>query len=168
MVYKDEILTRFVSLFEEDGGAEPFVGPLWCRYETPSNQLLPIFSKIKLKFPVLYEELLLNFRWYGADVGVIRLLRNPPGPDFNGLETEMFRDEGIYRLCIEHGFIQFGRGPDLCYDPVCFDTNNSKDFNQYPIVQLDHEAILCNYKLKIAVRLADSFEHLVRKIIAEK
>jgi hypothetical protein len=163
----NQLLNQLVNRFEEDAGADYFDGPLWQLYKTPKERLLPIYSKINKRFPVLYEKLLLNYRWNGAEVGLIRFLRNPPSSDFSHLAQEMFGDKGIYDECSKHGFVQFGRGSNLCYDPVCFDTRTSKDPQKYSIVQLDHEEILCNFRIRIVATLSDTFEHLIHRILNE-
>jgi hypothetical protein len=65
------------------------------------------------------------------------------------------------------GYIQFGRGPDVNYDPVCFDTRRDPGSRDAPIVQLDHEDILCNRRLRVVAELARSFRALVLDVIGK-
>jgi len=49
------------------------------------------------------------------------------------------------------------------------DTSRKNAKQDFAIVQLDHEAILCRYKVKIIQTIAPSFESLVNTLIwAEK
>ena len=67
---------------------------------------------------------------------------------------------------LEAGYIQFGRGPDSDFDPVCFDLKSRKKYNrECKIVKLNHEEILCNNRIKVVSELAASFEQLVRNTI---
>lgn len=50
------------------------------------------------------------------------------------------------------------------YDPVCFDISvrNNRD---YRVVKIDHEEILCNYRVKVVSEIAPSFRALVLQTI---
>ena len=63
------------------------------------------------------------------------------------------------------GYIQFGKGPGLEYDPVSFDLKSRNKNGDYRIVKIDHEEILCNNRIKLVAELVPSFEHLVRQTI---
>lgn len=66
--------------------------------------------KAAARFPPLYEELILPFRWADVDLQVFTLLANQPG---NGLEL-LFRkisgDKGLWETLIANGYIPFGKG----------------------------------------------------------
>ena len=68
-------------------------------------------------------------------------------------------------MLIPAGLIQFGNGPVGDHDPVCFDTSKRYKDGDYRIVKLDHEEILCNYRLREVAELAPSFKELVIKTI---
>ena len=51
------------------------------------------------------------------------------------------------------------------YDPVCFDMNSRKKNREMRVVKIDHEEILCNYRIKVVAELARSFEALVLQTI---
>jgi hypothetical protein len=61
--------------------------------------------------------------------------------------------------------MQFGQGPDIDYDPVCFDIKSRTQSGDYRVVKIDHEKILCNYRVKVVAELAPSFEELVLQTI---
>ena len=54
---------------------------------------------------------------------------------------------------------------DLDYDPVCFDIKSRKLGGDCRIVKIDHEEILCNYRVKVVSELAPSFYQLVQQTI---
>lgn len=100
-----------------------------------------------------------------VDLQTYRLIGNPPGPDLSGLFRGISGDPGLWESLLPAGYIQFGRGPDLDYDPVCFDSNARGKNGEYRIVKIDHEEILCNYRVKVVAELAPSFRSLVEKTI---
>jgi hypothetical protein len=129
-------------------------------------QLLdPLYVKLPARFPPLYEQLVLSYRWAEVDLQSFRLLANPPGADLGGLLAEIQKDKGLTESLIPAGYIKFGKGPDMDYDPVCFDLKSRTKRKDYRIVKIDHEEILCNYRVKVVAELAPSFEQLVRQTI---
>ena len=96
-----------------------------------------------------------------VDLQAYTLLPNPPGSDLSGLLAKMMCDPGLWKALTPSGFIQFGRGSDNDYDPVCFDIKSRSKGGDYRIVRIDHEEILCNNRIKIVNELAPSFEQLV-------
>jgi hypothetical protein len=115
--------------------------------------------------PPLFRELVLNYRYLEVDLGRYRLLANPPSEGLHGLHRAMLCDGFLSRVLQRHGFIQFGKGPDVNYDPVCFDTSQRRSGDEMAVVQLDHEEILCNERIVVVERLASSFRELVEETI---
>jgi hypothetical protein len=71
----------------------------------------------------------------------------------------------LWESLIPAGYVQFGRGPDIDYDPVFFDIKRRKKNGDCPVIKIDHEEILCNYRIKIVGEIAPTFEELVRSTI---
>ena len=65
------------------------------------------------------------------------------------------------------GFVQFAKGPDVDYDPVCFDLSRQRDDHDCPIVKFDHEEILQHRRLVQVSELAPSFRGLVERLVSE-
>ena len=139
----------------------------WRPAKTASSPGLldPLYAKLPARFPLLYERLVLSYGWAEVDLQSFRLLANPPGPDLSGLLAEVEKDKGLTESLIPAGYIKFGKGTDLDYDPVCFDIKSRTKRKDYRIVKIDHEEILCNYRVKVVAELAPSFEQLVRQTI---
>jgi len=57
--------------------------------------------------------------------------------------------------------MRFGKGPDMDYDPVCFDMKSIKKNREKRVVKIDHEEIVRNLRIKVVAELAPSFEALV-------
>lgn len=131
---------------------------------TDRPALEPLYQKLPGRFPSLYEELVLNYRWAEVDLGRFRLLANPLGPDLCDLESEIFRDPGLIESLLPAGLVPFGKGPDVDYDPVCFQLAGTTP-DRARIVKVDHEEILCRWKVVIVGELAANFRELVEETI---
>jgi hypothetical protein len=136
-----------------------------ARISTHPKLLDPLYARLPARFPPLYEQLVLSYRWAEVDLQSFRLLANPLGVDLSGLLGEIEKDAGLTESLIPAGYIKFGKGPDMDYDPVCFDIKSRTKREDYRIVKIDHEEILCNYRVKVVAELAPSFEQLIRQTI---
>jgi len=162
----DTMLKRFVGRFEESGVLCEYDGDLVRRQDTDCSALDAVYAKLPGKFPPLYERLVLTYRWYRSEVNeFFDIFGNPPGAGLDGLSDELYADKNLWEACIPNGYLQFGSGPSF-YDPLCFDLSRKTNRNDYAIVQLDHEQILCNSRIKVVQILAPSFESLVLSVIA--
>jgi hypothetical protein len=132
------------------------------RVETQPTELEPIYAQLPARFPPLFERLVLSYRWAEVELGSYTLLANPPGDTLDGL---LARDINLTESLIPAGFMQFAKGPGGDYDPVCFNLRARKKNREFSIVKIDHEEILCNYRVKVVAELAPSFEQLVRDTI---
>lgn len=182
----DDLLSTFVQSFEKLNGLDffPELDPIaaaltagepdedgilrWQprRAETDISSLDMVYAKLPARFPPLFERFLLTYRWAEVDLETYKLLPNPPGPDLNGFLRGMSKDKGLWEALIPAGFLQFGRGPDIDYDPVCFDISSRAKNRDMRVVKIDHEEILCNHKVKVVAELAPSFFELLQGTIA--
>lgn len=182
---RDNLLSQYIASFEkldemrEFPNIYPITGILaiskpdeygavvWRpRRTAPEPELLePIYARLPARFPPLFENLLLKYRWAEVDLQQYRLLANPPGKDLQGFFQEMSRDKGLWEALTPAGFLPFGRGPDIDYDPVCFDISSRKKSREMRVVKIDHEEILCNLRIEVVAELALSFEALVQGTI---
>ena len=132
---------------------------------TPRDALDALYSFVPERLPRLYERLVLSYRWYEVDVGPLRLLSSLP-PRLNGLLDSMTKDQVLFATLSAAGFAQFGKGPDVDYDPVCFDLSTCVD-EDCRIVRFDHEEILMNGRLVEVAELAPTFRALVERLMTE-
>ena len=181
----DLLLSQYVPVFEKfdemSGSPDiyPIIGTLalgqrndyghvaWRPRRTEPQDLLleAIYSRLPAKFPPLFERMLLTFRWADVSLDRYTLMANPPGPDLEGFFQGISKDPGLWEVLIPAGFLRFAKGPDMDYDPVCFDMNSREKNGEMRVVRIDHEEILCNYRVKIVAELAPSFEALVLQTI---
>jgi hypothetical protein len=76
------------------------------------------------------------------------------------------KDKFLSSFALKNGYIPFGKGSDMDYDPVCFDLTARKKNREFEIVKLDHEEVLCNERIRVVAKLAPTFEQLVEDTIA--
>jgi hypothetical protein len=134
------------------------------RIEAPSTSIDELYRTVAGPLPPMYEELVRLYRWETVDLGTFSLIANlPPIP--TTLSQAIARDPVLFRVLSAGGFVQFGRGPDMDYDPVCFDLGSRDADGDCRIVKFDHEHILIQEKLTIVQEIAPSFRRLVEDTI---
>ncbi len=149
------------------GEENEFGDKLWrpIPQATDPSMLEPLYAILPARFPPLYEQLVLTYRWADVNLVSYRLIGNPIGPNLSGLLDKMLKDKFLSTCLLKSGYIPFGKGPDIDYDPVCFDLKSRKKNRDFSIVNLDHEEILCNERIKVVAELAPTFEQLLRTTI---
>src|SRR4029077_20913504 len=115
---------------------------------TDPAALDPIYAKLPARFPPLYEQLVLSYRWAEVDLQTFTLLANPPGENLTKLLDSIQGDRNLTAELLKNGYIRFGKGTGRDHDPVCFAIKSGKN-RDYRIVKIDHEEILCNYRSKV-------------------
>jgi hypothetical protein len=135
------------------------------KFSTDEASIEQLYANLPGRFPRLFELLLLSYRWAEVDLGLYRLLANPPGPGLGGFLQRMSKDPALWKCLMPAGYLQFGKGPDNDYDPVCFDMRSRNKNGDRRIVKIDHEEVLCNDRVKIRSELAPSFEQLMVRTI---
>jgi hypothetical protein len=140
----------------------------WRPRLSPTNQaaLDELYRHLPQGLPVLFEDLLLRWRWAPVDVGAVQLLANPVGVDLSGFVSQVLNDRGLAEVLLPAGYIQFGRPGGGGYDPVCFDIARGRTTDDARVVQIDHEAILCHHRLRVVRELYPSFRHLIAEVVA--
>lgn len=133
---------------------------------TPKTALETLYRRIPGRLPRLFEQLLLMYRWPQAELGSLLLLPNPPSPELEGFAQQPLRDKHLAETLLPARYVQFGRGPYGNYDPVCFDLRRGTR-RDCPIVQIDHEEILCNYRIRPVAEIAPSFRALLTKLSSD-
>lgn len=182
---QDLLLEQFVSCFEklDEMTASKELDPIawefvvgktdelgrkhWRPINLSSDRscLDTLYTQLPSRFPPLFERLVLSYRWADVDLQSHTLLANPRGPNLSRLFSRISKDPGLWAALIPAGYIRFGQGPDLDYDPVCFDIRSRRKNGDCRVVKIDHEEILCNNRVKVVMELAPSFEELVRQTI---
>ena len=181
-----QLLGEFVRAFEKlddlvssqaippelDNGMDDsqWARPKWkpAAIATDPAALGDVYERLPGRFPPLYEQLVLSYRWLEVELGgVVSLVANPPGPSLVTLLSKITKDPILANVLFPLGLIQFGRAPGGNYDPICFDTRRRHADGDTPIVRIEHEAILCDDRLGESRELAPSFRSLVESIIVK-
>jgi hypothetical protein len=162
----DRSITSNTGELQSDGLDDFGYKPKPVQFQTVSTAIDLLYQSLPLRFPPLFEKLLLSYRWPEVDLGRYRLAANLPGSDLSGFFNEISRDQYLWETLISAKYLPFGKGSNIDYDPVCFDTA-SRTGRKRRIVKIDHEEILCNSKIKIVSELAPSFLDLVLQTLAE-
>lgn len=136
-------------------------------YPTDRAHLDALYEVLPARFPPLYEQLVLSYRWAEVDLKQYRLLANAPGTNLSKLLKEIFSHNALLDELSPMGYLQFGKGADLNYDPVCFDFKHRLGDGDCRIVRIDHEEILSNHRVREVNELAPSFRQLVLLTIDE-
>lgn len=132
--------------------------------DLPASALAEFYRTIPGPLPVLYEELILSHYFAEVDLGRLRLLAHLP-PGLRSLAGEMMKDSILFDTLAPAGFVQFGKGTDYDYDPVCFDLNTRDTSDDCRIVKFDHEEIFSKGQVGRFRVLAVSFRRLVESVI---
>ena len=114
--------------------------------------------------PELYESLVMSYRWLAVDLGVCRLIANPPANDLQPLADSMYSDPVMNNTLLPAGFVRFALAANECYDPICFDLSRMVD-GDCPIVRMNHESILMNDAVGEITTVSESFRKLVVAVI---
>jgi hypothetical protein len=110
--------------------------------DLPREALQELYECVPGPLPPLYERLILSYRWAEVDLVRLRLLANLP-PGLRGLTASITNDPALFETLVPAGFVQFGKGWDMDYDPVCFDLHGRQADGDCRVVKFDHEEILC-------------------------
>jgi hypothetical protein len=87
--------------------------------------------------------------------------------DSNAYAEEASAAKGsLSELLLPAGYVQIGRRDTGDFDAVCFDLNEKRQNREYRIVQVDHEDILCNWKVRVSGELWPSFTKLVDRVLS--
>jgi hypothetical protein len=134
------------------------------RYEA-TDWLEDLEARLPSQFPKSFRSFVGRYIFPQFEFGTLHFLANTPeGVDEPyELRTGIFKDKFLSNSLLRNGFIQFARPKSGDYNPICFDTNSKGIASEYPIVNIDHEQILCHDKIEITEIIAPSFAELVEE-----
>lgn len=112
-------------------------------------------SKLPFKLPPSYYSLVSRYAFPQFEYGSILLFANTGESVFYELAERVFSDKYLYPTLFANGLIEFGKAGHCAYDPICFDRKLGK--MECPIVQIDHEEVLINERIKVIKEIAPSF-----------
>ena len=128
----------------------------WRIVRTDNRERIQLLQeRVGRAFPPSFLDLVSRFSFPAFEHGPLLLFANHREETFWDLSKRLFWDPTLSPALLSAGFIQIGNPYFYNYDPVCFDCNLAA--TEPRLVQLDHEAILCESELRIVKEIAPSF-----------
>jgi SMI1/KNR4 family protein SUKH-1 len=153
----DKVIDSFVSKVKAHG--------VPIREENNDLRLGLFEEKLPNRLPESFESFLSRYSFPAFDVVGISLFAWES--DSNVYSEEASAAKGsLSELLLPAGYVQIGRPDTGDFDAVCFDLNEKRQNREYRIVQVDHEDILCNWKVQVSAELWPSFIKLVDRVLS--
>jgi hypothetical protein len=122
-------------------------------------------SKLPSRLPTSFRSLVTRYAFASFGIGPLTLFGNTGLDEEDDLNVAIFRDPTMAPALLKNGYIQFARPDTGSYDPICFDARKSAANREFAIVRLDHEQILCNDRIKVVEKVADSFFRFAQRVL---
>jgi hypothetical protein len=134
--------------------------------EEENKARLDLFeSKLPRRLPQSFASFLLRYSFPSFDVGGVSLFGWDS--DSNPYTEEAFATKGsLSELLLPAGYVQIGHPEGGDFDAVCFDLNEHRQNREYRIVQVDHEDILCDRRIRVSGELWPSFIQVVNSVLS--
>ncbi len=155
----DQTIDRFAQLLKSSGV------DLWDLAEAPWIDKLQ--ARLPQRLPVSFRSFVARYGFGCFEVGPLLIFGNRGVSSEYELSDVVFCDRALYPTLLASGQLQFGRPAGGSYDPVCFDATRRSKIGEHPIVQIDHEEVLCNSKIVVRTEIARSFFHFVNAVLEE-
>lgn len=123
-----------------------------------SRWLSGLQYKLPKKFPPSYYSLISRYMFPAFQLGPVFMFGNTGENLYWELQFKLFKDEFMSHMLFENGYLHIGHPEEANYDPICFDMKKGEEA---PIVQIDHEEILCRSRIQVVKEIAPSFLELI-------
>jgi hypothetical protein len=120
-------------------------------------------TRIGRAFPRAFRELITRYSFPAFDCGPLTFFANTGEELSHELSVRLFADPHLSPVLLGAGYIQIGNPFFPNYDPVCLAPGPGQQ--ETAVVQLDHEMILQNRKIRTVSTLAPSFVHLLSRLV---
>jgi hypothetical protein len=135
------------------------------RGEDNATRLLALEEQLPKRMPQSFESFLARYSFPEFDVLGVTLFEWES--DSNKYIVEASAPKGsLSELLIPAGYVQIGRPQSGSFDAICFDLNQQAQNREYRVVQVDHEDILCNWKVRVTGELWPSFVKLAESALS--
>jgi hypothetical protein len=154
----DQLIDQFASKLSASG--------VPIRPEDNASRLHALESNLPRRLPQSFTTLLSKYSFPPFDAcGITFFGWEASSTEFSGIAPPA--KGSLSELLLPAGYVQFGRPDTGDFDAVCFEIGPNQN-REYRIVQMDHEEILCNFRIKIRGELWPSFRKLVEYLIASR
>lgn len=117
------------------------------------------------RLPASFRDLVTRYAFRPFEWGPISFFGNPETYELFSLHIAVMRDQAIWQTTRQAGFTYFGRPDPVNYDPICLGPAQSN--REPPVIQLNHEEILINRRIKVVKEVAPSFIALVERLTSD-
>lgn len=153
----DQLIDSFAGMIKGHG--------VPIRPEDNASRLRMLEEKLPERMPQSLESFLSRYSFKAFDVVGITLFEWDS--DLNKYIIEASQPKNsLSELLIPEGYVQIGRPDGGGFDAICFDFNQQSQNREYRIVQVDHEDILCNRKVRVTGEVWPSFIKLVESALS--
>jgi hypothetical protein len=135
------------------------------RAEDNKSRLGLFEQKLPKRLPQSFASFLSRYSFPAFDVLGVTLF----GWDSDSnpyIEEASAAKDSLSELLLPAGFVQIGRTDAGGFDAMCFDWNQPAQNREHRIVRVDHEDILCNWKVRVVGELWPSFIKLVEDALS--
>ena len=153
-----ELIDKFVNLLDERGS-------LFCRIES-APWIEGFETNLPRQLPASFRSLVTRYTFPGFVIAGISFYENK-GVDSPDELSAIFKDRIMAGVMLKGGYIQFARPESGSYDPICFAARRPVKKREFPVVRLDHEAILCRGEIRVVSTPAESFYRLVADFVGQ-
>ena len=134
------------------------------REEDNQSRLRLFEEQLPKRLPPSFTSFLSRYSFPPFDVGGISLFGWES--DSNAFAEEACAAKGsLSELLLPEGYVQIGRPDTGDFDAVCFDLNSHKQNREYRIVRVDHEDVLCNFRVRVSGEVWPSFVKLAYTVV---
>jgi hypothetical protein len=153
----DKLIESFAKMLKRYG--------VPIREQVNASRLDAFEQKLPKRLPQSFASLLSHYSFPAFDVQGITFFGwdNDSNPY---IEEASAAKGSLSELLIPAGYVQIGRPDTGDFDAICFDLNWQAQNREYRIVQVDHEDILCNWKVRVSGELWGSFTKLVESALS--
>lgn len=157
------LLQENVPLFLRDGDPDQYGYCGWKVRKADCKSRVNIFEqKLPKRFPPSYYSFISRYAFPAFQLGPIFLFGNTGQGNNWELSKRIFLDEFMSSHLLQSWYLQIGNPQKYDYDPICFDIKRD---TEWPIVQIDHEDILCNSRIRVKREIAPSFLEFVQEFV---
>jgi hypothetical protein len=134
------------------------------REEDNKTRLELLEGKLPKRLPQSFGSLLSRYSFPAFDVAAISLF-GWERASIAYIEEVAAGNDSLSELLIPAGYVQIGQPETGSSDAICFDLNQKCQNRECRIVQVDHEEILCNWRVRVSGEPWPSFIKLVESVI---
>ena len=148
----EKLIQSFAAMLKQQG--------VPIRNEENASRMALLEEKLAKRLPQSFAFFLSRYSFPTFDVMGISLFGWDS--DCNPYIEEASAAKGsLSELLLPADYVQIGRPDTGNFDAICFDFNEQSQNREYRIVRIDHEDILCNWKIRVSGELWGSFVSLV-------